>query len=170
MDMLIVQQIMEVSERQHVEDEFMKETIEVSARKFQEEQDRLESIAVREAMAASARELTEFEERARHAARVKAGTEGNNAKPSTTAMSTSNAMEAEAFDLAQEAADTGITADMKDVMVESSVQQVLNFGCEHFPAGLIKHALRTHQGKKDGVIDVEAAVMWLFSEGERYLM
>ena len=163
MDMLIVQQIMEVSERQHVEDEFMKETIEESARKFQEEQDRLESIAVREAMAASAKELTEFAERAHHAAHVKAGTEGNNAESSTTAMSRNNAMETED-------ANTGITADMKDVMVESSVQQVRNFGCEHFPAGLIKHALRTHQGKEDGVIDIEGAVMWLFSEGERYLM
>ena len=42
-------------------------------------------------------------------------------------------------------------------------------GLEYFPKGLIKHALRNFQDTKTGTVDVEAAVTWLFADGERFL-
>ena len=42
-------------------------------------------------------------------------------------------------------------------------------GLGYFPKGLIKHSLRNFQDGKTGTVDVEAAISWLFADGERYL-
>ena len=54
-------------------------------------------------------------------------------------------------------------------VAQYAAEKVMQMGLNYFPKGLIKHGLRNFQNSKTGTVDVEAAVSWLFADGERYL-
>ena len=66
-------------------------------------------------------------------------------------------------------ADNVTDVRFMEAILESGIEKVMQMGLEYFPKGLIKHALRNFQDTKTGTVDVEAAVTWLFADGERFL-
>jgi OTU domain-containing protein 5 len=152
MDGLIMKSVLKDSEREHVEDELLAQVQTASAAKFREEQERLESQMVADALKASVND--------QH--KKQSGKSKNNSVSAVVAPNKSVARTA--------GSPVPAFADQSfhETMVSSAVDQVCSLGLGYLPVGLIKHALRNYQSR-EGNIDVEAAVSWLYSDGERYL-
>ena len=89
----------------------------------------------------------------------------NNNNNQTDALENSKKMSIDIMNINEEFTDPRFL----ETMVDSAIEKVIQMGLGYFPKGLIKHSLRNFQDGKTGTVDVEAAVSWLFADGERYL-
>ena len=181
MDQVIVRHVMRDSERQHVEESLLQQVQRASEESFRLEQQRFEDDMVNQAVEDnySANKSNNNNDKdqvehgldnRQHSTPKRKRMSNNNSEDDDRGPNNNQRDDAMRNDCKVLAGADNVT-DVRfiEAILESGIEKVMQMGLEYFPKGLIKHALRNFQDTKTGTLDVEAAVTWLFADGERFL-